>query len=115
MVDRIKSQVWLIVTSDRVFLVVLLVAVGVVSFLLGRQDGQLRSYKSESVAIIFNSHPAVAAEEGQSVVASRNGTKYYLPDCSGAARIKESNLIRFDSITLAQAAGYTPAQNCQGL
>ena len=48
-------------------------------------------------------------------VASKNGTKYYLPTCSGANRIKEENKIWFASIEEARSQGYTPAANCPGL
>lgn len=48
-------------------------------------------------------------------VASKNGTKYYLPDCSGASRIKESNKVWFASLEDAQKAGYSAASNCPGL
>lgn len=49
------------------------------------------------------------------VVASKNGTKYYLTTCSGANRIKQENRVYFDSIEAARAAGYEPAANCPGL
>jgi len=48
-------------------------------------------------------------------VASKNGTKYYLPTCSGANRIKKENRIWFTSIEEAKSQGYTPAANCPGL
>lgn len=48
-------------------------------------------------------------------VASKNGTRYYLPTCSGAKRIKEENKIWFKTAAEAQARGLTPAVNCPGL
>jgi len=48
-------------------------------------------------------------------VASKNGTKYYLPECAGADRILESKKVWFASASAAVAAGYTPAANCKGL
>lgn len=48
-------------------------------------------------------------------VASKNGTKYYLPSCSGANRIKEENKIFFASAQEAKESGYEPAANCPGL
>jgi hypothetical protein len=48
-------------------------------------------------------------------VASKNGTKYYLPSCSGAGRIKEENKVWFQTVADAVAAGYTPANACPGL
>ncbi|MBI4086620.1 hypothetical protein HY416_01410 [Candidatus Kaiserbacteria bacterium] len=48
-------------------------------------------------------------------VGSKNGSKYHLPWCSGAARIAEENKIWFSSKEEAEAAGYTPAANCKGI
>src|SRR3989344_4916087 len=42
-------------------------------------------------------------------VASKNGTKYYLPTCSGANRIKDENRIWFATEAEALAEGYGPA------
>jgi len=50
-----------------------------------------------------------------SYVASKNSTKYHLPDCSGAKRIAEHNKIWFVSKEEAESVGYTPAANCPGL
>ncbi|MBI4088771.1 hypothetical protein HY415_01615 [Candidatus Kaiserbacteria bacterium] len=49
------------------------------------------------------------------VIASKNGTKYYLPECAGAERITDENKVWFASASAAQAAGYAPAANCKGL
>lgn len=48
-----------------------------------------------------------------SVVGSKNGSKYHLPRCPGAAAIKEENKVWFASESAAQAAGYTRAGNCK--
>jgi hypothetical protein len=57
--------------------------------------------------------PALAP--GGEVVASKSGTKYHLPWCSGAKRINPANLVHFESAAAAKAAGYEPAANCKGL
>jgi len=49
------------------------------------------------------------------IVASKNGTKYHFPWCSGALRIKDENKIWFTSEDEAKSAGYGPASNCKGL
>jgi len=59
--------------------------------------------------------PQQASTPAGVVVGSKNGTKYHLPDCSGAKRIKPENLVTFDSVSEAERAGYTPAANCSGL
>ena len=48
-------------------------------------------------------------------VASKNGTKYYLPNCAGVARINEANKVWFQTKAEAEARGLTPAANCPGL
>jgi len=48
-------------------------------------------------------------------VASKNGTKYHFPWCSGAKSISEVNKIWFNSVEEARASGYAPAANCKGL
>jgi hypothetical protein len=68
-------------------------------------------YLPAASAAVSNTLSAV----GGQVVASKNGTKYHFPWCSGAKRIDERNKIYFESIEAARAAGYTPAANCRGL
>ncbi len=58
--------------------------------------------------------PASIPAGGQ-VVASKNGTKYFLPWCAGAKLISAANLVTFASAADAAAKGYTPAANCKGL
>jgi hypothetical protein len=48
-------------------------------------------------------------------VASKNGTKYHLPWCTGAKQINEENKIWFATKEEAEKAGYTPASNCKGI
>ncbi len=48
-------------------------------------------------------------------VASKTGTKYYYPWCSGVDRIKEENKIWFSSVEEAKSRGLTPASGCTGL
>jgi hypothetical protein len=48
-------------------------------------------------------------------VGARTGTKYYLPSCSGANRIKEENKVWFATAEEAESRGYTPAANCEGI
>lgn len=48
-------------------------------------------------------------------VASKNGLSYHFPWCSGAKRIKEENKVWFQTKEEAEAGGYKPAANCDGL
>lgn len=52
---------------------------------------------------------------GGLLVASKSGTKYHFPWCSGAKSISGTNKIWFSSEEEARAAGYQPASNCKGL
>lgn len=58
---------------------------------------------------------ALQKPEGAQFLASKNGTRYYLPNCSGAGRIKPENRVWFKTREDAEAAGLTPAANCPGL
>lgn len=58
---------------------------------------------------------APAPASGGQYVASKSGTKYYLPWCGTAKRIKDGNKVWFASKAEAEAAGYEPAKNCKGL
>jgi hypothetical protein len=49
------------------------------------------------------------------VIASKTGTVYYLPTCSGVSRIKPENRVTYASASAAQAKGLAPAKNCKGL
>ena len=59
-----------------------------------------------------SSAPADAALGAHAFVASKNGSKYYGPGCTGASRIKPANQVWFGSSADAEAAGYTLAANC---
>ena len=127
--------------SDKVFITLLIILVGIGAFGLGRLskiealkqgisieapaavanalngqnqalNGDFKPLNSPSAETANQSNPAI--ESGQ-VVASKNGTKYHFPWCSGGKTISEANKIYFNSIEEARAAGYTPAANCKGL
>jgi hypothetical protein len=63
----------------------------------------------------LNETESTATPNALVLVASRSGTRYHLPSCPGAKRIKAENRIYFQSRAEAEAAGYTPAANCKGL
>lgn len=94
------------------------------SFGLGFLAGQGAGQGSNKVITVESSPPAVPpAEESVAttgqvvgrVVASKNGTKYYLPGCTGASRISDANKVWFTSADAAVKAGYELAANCKGL
>lgn len=57
----------------------------------------------------------LALSPGGYVVASRSGSVYYLPWCSGAEKMAAANQVWFPSEAAAQRAGYSPSKSCKGL
>ena len=87
------------------------------SFWLGLLTGQgMRQGSAKPVAGAEAAFPPAIAPVATSgaYVASKNGTKYYLPDCPGALRISDQNKVWFASKDDAEAEGYQPAANCVG-
>lgn len=127
---KIKSALDGTVRSGQLlqFLILVLVATG--AFGLGRLSTHATSApvtlfvpQSQEAAVLGSANPGGVASvnvgvdvsgDGR-VVASKNGSKYHLPWCSGAQRIAEQNKIWFNSRAEAEAAGYAPAANCKGL
>lgn len=88
----------------------------------GPEDGfwveQLPQAVQEAAAAAVmgqGSMPAAETPKEQVYMASKNGTKYYLPTCGSAKRIKEENRVWFATKAEAEAAGYSAAANCKGL
>lgn len=68
-----------------------------------------------ALSAVVSKEPAPVGKASGTYVASKNGTKYYLPSCGSSKRIKEENRIWFDTKEEAEAAGFGPAANCPGL
>lgn len=116
-----KIKQFLMFPPTDLIIVAIIILVGIASFGLGRLSA---SSKEKTPVTIVNSAQTASMSDsidvqpqqgGGGVVASKNGTKYHFPWCSGAQRIAEQNLITFTSIEDARKAGYTPAANCKGL
>ena len=123
-----------LVDNKDIFLVLIIILSSLASFGLGRLS---KIEESRSPIIIENtpvengtSSPGskinllqeasvikagLPAQAGGGYVASKNGTKYYLPWCGGAQKISEKNKITFASKEEAEKAGYQPAANCKGI
>ncbi len=108
---REKCKKYLARIPQDVLLVIVLILACLASFgfgyLAGRDTGQ-----GSDLSLMPS--PLVATTSG-SVVASKNGTKYYLPWCAGVDRISDANKVWFASVETAQAQGYAPASNCKGI
>jgi hypothetical protein len=108
--------------KNQLFIAGLVILTGTASFGLGRLSAiqsQRVPLKIESEFGIFDSSTSLSEngdnlQDGE-VVASKNGTKYHFPWCSGAKSISEANKVIFKSAEEAKAAGYSPASNCKGL
>ena len=112
---------------DDIFISLVIIFVALGSFGLGRlstqtditDSGILLSKPNESIisntASVKQMNTTPAVQQGGQLVASKNGTKYHFPWCSGAKRMLEENKIWFASIAEARAGGYEPAANCKGL
>ena len=105
-----------VVKSD-VYIVLVIVFIGFAGFGLGRLS--ILEENKTPVRVFYNEKDQIASvtntqTEG-TLVASKSGSKYHYPWCSGAQRIKESNKVWFSSKEDAERAGYTPALNCKGL
>jgi len=126
MVERFKEKKSLL--STDVYVVAIIILVGLSGFGLGRlsnlEEGRLSVYIEGGESIqasvgkaVGETLPSQGGSESVAglLVASKNGSKYHFPWCSGAQRMKEENKIWFDSAEEARRAGYTPAANCKGL
>ncbi len=120
--------------DDLIFMALLVILTGLVSFYLGRASVAGRpavtqvadqpatvvltqSAKPSEIKVAATNSPEIlppAPAAAGKLVASKSGTKYHLATCGSAKAIKEENRIYFNSETEAMAAGYTRAANCSG-
>ena len=93
--------------------------ISLISFGAGRMTVPLGTIPEPIIIETSNTQPLITDTakkiELGNLVASVNGTRYYIPSCSGVNRIKEENKIWFQSVEEAENLGYTPARNCPGL
>ncbi len=102
--------------KERVFVVFLIILVGVASFGLGRLSTldhakvpvHIESFASPSPEVLGSSTVAASA-----VFASKTGTTYYYPSCTGTTRIAEKNKITFSSAKEAEAFGLHIGPGCK--
>ena len=134
-VDRAKSYFDVSKIPEVVFFLAVFLLVATLAFSLGRLSTYEKKkepisvtktdeyYKWNGIGTSTNnisgsastkSLQVIVTEKG-SIVASKSGTKYYFPWCSGVSRISEANKVWFNSIEEARAKGLTPASGCAGL
>ena len=112
---RERSKNLLARIPKDVLLVGVLLVVASASFGFGILVGQDSGSRTPFAVCDSTAIPKAVPEAGGEVVASKTGTKYFLPWCSGAKNISAENLVTFPSAEEAKAGGYTPAANCKGL
>ncbi len=119
-IEKVKEFV--VNYKSDLYIAALIFLVGMASFGLGR----LSILWPKKELITIENHrdtsgentpatPVVALSLKGKYVASKAGKYYHLPWCAGAARIKESNKLWFDTKEAAEQKGYKPAGNCDGL
>lgn len=133
--DKTYSEESGLKIKDDIYIVLMLLLVGTASYGLGIISSHEKSKNPisitktkdymtasvlESTSVTKASQNTLATDKanqevGGEVVASKTGTKYYYPSCSGVSRIKEENKVWFKTIEEARAKGLTPAANCPGL
>ena len=110
---KIKSLADAGVGEWGLFAVVLLVAFA--SFGLGRYS----ALEEVEPPVALTHAPQEASPRalyiGGLLVASKSGSVYYYPWCSGAQKILPANQRWFADEAAAQQAGYTPSKGCKGL
>ena len=115
--------------KDDLFVAILIIFVGIISFGLGKlsnlekknvEDIPLANIPSSATVALSNpnsvsnkivSNSTTSVQKGI-VVASKNGTRYYYPNCSGVSKIKEENKVWFNSIKDAEIIGLILASGC---
>lgn len=89
--------------------------VGLGSFGLGRLSALEDARPPVSIQEAPSAARPAALSVGGLLVASKSGSVYYYPWCSGAAKITVANQAWFASEAAAQKAGYKPSKSCKGL
>ncbi|MGA1046697.1 MAG: hypothetical protein ACO3UU_01710 [Minisyncoccia bacterium] len=79
-----------------------------------QSETKIEAIKSDQTITkpIDNTASTVATDK---IVASKNGKRYYYPNCGGINRIKPENRIYFDTKEQAEAKGLTLASGCKSL
>jgi len=77
-----------------------------------KSDTKVEEINSTEVSSANNQETNLATGN---IVASKNGKRYYYPNCGGINRIKPENRIYFETKEQAEAKGLTLASGCKEL
>jgi len=111
----LKIKLWLEVSIADWGLILVVFLLALSSFGLGRLSASEASKPAVSVSYQPMEAEPVGMAVGGLVVASRNGTVYHFPWCSGASQISAVNQVWYKSEEAARTAGYSPSKSCKGL
>ena len=124
-IRQVENKFKWLVSDDRIFFIALLVLMSCAAYGLGRLSVTgmpvVFTTKSSAELVVHISSDTVlddrltidpAEVTSATVIGSRNGTRYYSPNCSGVGRISEENRLYFIDRHRAQAAGYTASVQC---
>lgn len=96
-------------------LVAIVFLVALAAFGLGRLSGLEDVRPPVSIGEAPSAQKPTNLVMGGFLVASRTGSVYYYPWCSGAQKILPANQVWFATESAAQQAGYHAAAACKGL
>lgn len=100
-----KSILWSIILTSIVISSFLFY----VSYLDVKSQGKIEYIKNTNVPVINYSEKLSA----NTIVASKNGAKYYYSWCKGVEKIKKENLVTYTSEEDAKASGKQLSVNCR--
>jgi hypothetical protein len=113
------------VYENHIVVVVSLILIAIIGFGVGKlsasskaktpiriETAEIAQPLIQAVINSPSSTPIVTPKAAIQLVASRNGTRYYYPWCSGVKRIKEENKVYFNTESEAEARGLTLAVGC---
>jgi hypothetical protein len=98
--------------SDLGFFILVIIFSTSISFFLGKISIIYEFEKSKKEEAVF-----LKKKENEKIefVASKKGSVYHFPWCSGGIKLSDKNKVFFKSHQEAQEKGYRPAKNCEGL
>ncbi len=114
---------------EGVIMIFIIILVGLAGFGLGKLSsigeckpiiiqqaplqGEITPISKADSKNLAGSESLNSGENLNSIIASKNGTKYYFSWCSGVGRIQDQNRVYFNSEKEAVDAGFSKASGCQ--
>ena len=104
-----------------VVVVIVIISLAVTGFALGYQAGSQKTVPTLTIKDNICIQPITeasikngenAAQGNNTIVASKNGSRYYFIWCSGASRISAKNKVYFATVEEAKKKGYAQASGC---